>query len=100
MGRDLAKLGRKLVTQECHFWGTNFIRFSEVVKLYEQKTKNPMALPIFGGLIQKHATKRGDSDKLSVFKDGLINAIIFKHFKVVGDLFHLHQDLPGRVNTN
>ena len=98
--KDLARLGRKLSAKGCHFWGTNFITYSEVVRIYEQKTANPMALPIFGGLIQKYATKRGDSEKLTVFRGGYINAIILKQFKNVGDLFHTHQTLPGRVDTN
>ena len=57
--RDLAKLGRKLASKGCHFWGSNLITYSEVVRAYEQKTENPMALPIFGGLVQKFATKGG-----------------------------------------
>ena len=97
--KDLNRLGVKLKTKNCHFWGENFTRYAEIVKIYESKTENPMALPIFGGLIQHHATKSRNSVRLTIFKKELINALIFKKFRVVGDLFN-PSALPGRLDTD
>ena len=98
--RDLNRLGLKLKARDCHFWGENFTRYAGVVRAYEQKTANPMALPIFGGLLQRHATRGGISQTLSVFKKGLANAVLFKRVRIVGDLFHPHPTIPSRLDLN
>lgn len=97
--KDINRLGSRLNRRKCLFWGENFIRYAETIKIYEQKTENPMALPIFGGLVQHHATRSKNSVRLTIFKKELVNAIIFKKFRIIGDLFHPHQ-IPGRIDTN
>ena len=90
--KDMAKLGRLLSSRKCHFWGDNFLRYAKVVKLFEEQTDNPACLPIFGGLLQHTATKSTNSKVLTIFKSNPVYLFLFKHFKVVGDLFHIYNN--------
>ena len=85
--KDIAKLGRRLRSNECHFWGENLISFARVVKIFEEKTDNPTALPIFGGILQQIATRSGSSEVLTALSKNPVYTFIFHQFKTVGDLF-------------
>ena len=88
----MAKLGRLLFNRNCPFWGENLIWYAKVVKIFEEKTDNPTALPIFGGILQQIATTSGASTVLSALSKNPVYTFIFKHFRTAGDLFQKVND--------
>jgi hypothetical protein len=77
---DILRLGEIFTAKGLHFWGTIFTYISEAAQIWEEKTDNFAMLPIFGGLIQKHAHKQGIAKWLSIFDSNGKNKTIFRKY--------------------
>ena len=71
------------------FWASTFLQLSPIAKIWEEKKMDNCAmLPVFRGLLQRNAKRRGQTEALSIFDPTGQAKHIFKTYNLVTHLYN------------